>query len=258
MEELEIDFKNSEKEEEKLSDEKYGDSYPPYGTKEWEDYVLSLLRDDEKDGDFPKCVGLRRISNILGNIIFSGPISYSAPSNDATVPPRATVHYQVQINWCLDKPVWVSLKDSYDDIRTFSALADCDHHNTQDVYAVHPTATAESRAESRCLRKALGLSVLSAEEMSNDKNPTKVIKDYETEKTSEVDNEGPITETQIKMITAMSKKLKIDVIKFINMEFDSIKFKSLNELNMSTAASKMSQLQKFQNEDIPENVRISE
>jgi hypothetical protein len=47
----------------------------------------------------------------------------------------------------------------------FVGTADCTKHNTQGKYLNYPTAVAESRAEARSLRKALGISMLSSEEV---------------------------------------------------------------------------------------------
>lgn len=43
--------------------------------------------------------------------------------------------------------------------------ADCNHLNTSGKFAHYPTAVAESRAEARCLRKALNIYMLSSEEV---------------------------------------------------------------------------------------------
>lgn len=48
---------------------------------------------------------------------------------------------------------------------TFVGTADCNTKNTQGRFAHYPTAVAESRAEARCLRKALGIRMLSSEEI---------------------------------------------------------------------------------------------
>lgn len=48
---------------------------------------------------------------------------------------------------------------------SFVGAADCNAGNTKGVFATYPTAVAESRAEARCLRKALGITTLSAEEV---------------------------------------------------------------------------------------------
>lgn len=47
----------------------------------------------------------------------------------------------------------------------FVGAADANSNNTKGVFAAFPTAVAESRAEARCLRKALGIRMLSAEEV---------------------------------------------------------------------------------------------
>lgn len=48
---------------------------------------------------------------------------------------------------------------------TFVGTADCSSKNTKVPYYHYPTAVAESRAEARCLRKALGITILSSEEI---------------------------------------------------------------------------------------------
>lgn len=52
-----------------------------------------------------------------------------------------------------------------DHLAIFVGAADCNTKNTKGVFATYPTAVAESRAEARCLRKALGISTLSSEEI---------------------------------------------------------------------------------------------
>lgn len=47
----------------------------------------------------------------------------------------------------------------------FVGTADCNAKNTQGKFAHYPTAVAESRAEARSLRKALGIRMLSSEEV---------------------------------------------------------------------------------------------
>ena len=47
----------------------------------------------------------------------------------------------------------------------FVGSADCSARNTSGRFIDYPTAVAESRAEARCLRKALGIKMLSSEEV---------------------------------------------------------------------------------------------
>lgn len=51
------------------------------------------------------------------------------------------------------------------DEATFVGTADCGANNTSVPFLNYPTAVAESRAEARCLRKALGIRILSNEEI---------------------------------------------------------------------------------------------
>lgn len=52
----------------------------------------------------------------------------------------------------------------------FVGAADCSSRNTNDKFSNYPTAVAESRAEARCLRKALGIKMLSSEEIGLKEN----------------------------------------------------------------------------------------
>jgi hypothetical protein len=56
----------------------------------------------------------------------------------------------------------------YSDGTSWDGAADCSSHNTTEPFLSYPTAVAESRAEARSIRKALGIRMLSAEELSLD------------------------------------------------------------------------------------------
>lgn len=58
-----------------------------------------------------------------------------------------------------------TFRDVDDNEVSFVGTADCSTKNTSEKFAVYPTAVAESRAEARCLRKALGIKMLSSEEI---------------------------------------------------------------------------------------------
>jgi len=55
---------------------------------------------------------------------------------------------------------------SFDDGTEWDGAADCGPANCQEPFINYPTAIAESRAEARSLRKALGIRMLSAEEIA--------------------------------------------------------------------------------------------
>lgn len=54
---------------------------------------------------------------------------------------------------------------TFSDGTEWVGTADCNPGNTNTKFMNYPTAVAESRAEARCLRKALGISILSSEEV---------------------------------------------------------------------------------------------
>jgi hypothetical protein len=53
----------------------------------------------------------------------------------------------------------------FSDGTTWTGAGDCSSKNTNAPYSNYPTSVAESRAEARCLRKALGIRILSSEEI---------------------------------------------------------------------------------------------
>lgn len=67
---------------------------------------------------------------------------------------------------------------SFDDGTTWVGTGDCNTKNTPEPFVNYPTAVAESRAEARALKKALGIYLLAAEEIgfeSLEAAPTKSI-----------------------------------------------------------------------------------
>jgi hypothetical protein len=54
---------------------------------------------------------------------------------------------------------------TFDDGTQWVGAADCNINNTDAKFRNYPTAVAESRAEARCLRKALSIRILSSEEV---------------------------------------------------------------------------------------------
>jgi hypothetical protein len=56
----------------------------------------------------------------------------------------------------------------FNDGTTWEGSADCSQKNTEGKFLNYPTAVAESRAAARCLKDALGIPMLSAEEVGFD------------------------------------------------------------------------------------------
>lgn len=136
-----------------------------YGQEGWHEYIMGLMEPDELVDGYPKCNGLRRVAPlVLGPVISSKATFINVGMTD---PRHVTVNYEISFDWKLDIPVDYGNMGQLltNDIRTFGGLADCVEGPT--LYGIHPAATAETKAESRALRKALCLNIIAAEEMSS-------------------------------------------------------------------------------------------
>ena len=170
---------------------------PIRGSKGWQEYVLSLLSDNEYadvDGNrFPKTPGLRRLVEVLlGPIVYSGPAIFHQ-KDDVT-----TVSYVVKIDW----------KHS-GDIREFAEIADVCPLNTPPEFYRHAAATACSRAAGRAFRNALLLSIHTAEEM------TAPATNGPADDIRLLDMTATITGSQVAGIKHMCNKLGIDLDKLL-------------------------------------------
>ena len=216
--ELEMGTENFEEEMDKImtddldlqeeDGEKEEDDTPTIGSPEWNGFVLSHFQPDELYDGNPICSGLRRVAELLlGDIIESGP-SVVFPPLENDHHGRATVVYKVVFLWKLD--------GSYAP-RTFSEAADVWEGNTDDMFCVHPVATASTRAEGRALRKALKIKGLAAEELSN-RNASEVVRKASAIQSSDGDfnPEERVSSQQINFIDTKCKQLDIDVMKFVN------------------------------------------
>lgn len=81
-----------------------------------------------------------------------------------------------------------------DRTQSWSGSADCNQQNTEGSFLSYPTAVAESRAAARCLKDALGISLLSYEEIgfnNNDVTPdTRIDKQVVTMIQTMLDRKG--------------------------------------------------------------------
>lgn len=227
---------------------------PKRSSAEWHDYVFSQFTSNELFNDLPTINGLRRLSLLLlGEPIFSGCVDLKVfPGSGPNDPGRATCVYEVTYG---------------------NGHAQCSYRgvggsfvgNTNDEYAAFPESIAETRAESRALRKALGLNVNSAEEITQ-KNTASVISDFVTESTGEYKDESGITPSQVRIITKMCDDLKVDVLKFINKKFftglsPEPQFKSIDDVPRAVAGSMIAELNKYQTQtdvskDIPKEILV--
>lgn len=233
----------------------FENNIPDRGTPDWDAYIMSQFTSDELI-DFGKiktpCLrGVSRVVNKMFDIEKSGPSrveNWFANNN-----PAATVTYEV-----------VGVDKVTSKRYTFSAVADAWSGNMGDNkdFNTHPSAVAESRAESRALKKLLDLrSVPAYEEIAKSNNgygPS--VFDEQEEKTSN------ITEIQQATIEAKCKQFGVDVYKFINKlhfvdpeKHPEPKFSMIDELTNKQAAKLLKELGDYQKSDetakpIPEQI----
>ena len=216
---------------------------PDYCSPEWSSYVMNQFVNSELDDKgHPKIAGLRRITNLLlGPIISSGPRQLY-PVSDPDGPGRAAVLIEIVIAWGGTK----------EDLRTFTAIASSWHGNTDDEYAIFPEAMAETRAEARALRKALGLNIVSADETTQ-KDASEIVQQYKEKTNWEV--EGQIKDSQIHVIQVLCDRLGIDITKFINS--GEKQYNDIKEIQNTIASKMIQKLNQYQNQktEIPDNLK---
>ena len=216
---------------------------PEYGSQEWNEYVMGHFHKDELIDGNPICAGLRRVAGLLlGEVIESGP-DQVFPATDGNGPGRATVVYQVAINWM-----------NSGQVRVFKEVADVWHGNTDDLFCAHPVATASTRAEGRALRKALKVKCLAAEELAKKDIASIVRQTVQKPTDGEWREDDPISNPQINFIDAKCKQLDIDVMAFINSGENS--YESVQDVSKETASKMLGLLNEYQtkNKSIPKEV----
>lgn len=155
----------------------------------WTDYVMSNFTEKELVNGKPNIRGLRRVIRVLvGNVIDNEVEVVQAPGpwpgEDRTLTPAVVVYRMT-----------IQKEDGYS--ISVSDTADSYIGNTDKNFAMYPTAIATTRAEARCLRKALNLSVCSAEELNS---PQEI----------QYEEDGPITETQKGLIDMQFRRANIN------------------------------------------------
>ena len=181
----------------------------------WSDFLMSKLTDSElyyqrnQDGTrgtgYPKVAGLRRLTlAYLGLIVNSGIKSFVPPSlsliDNKLIQQYATVVYEVVVK-----------QHSDGTLLTYSEIADAHpQFNLDKLVSGHPSPMAATRAEARALRKMLGLTVTSAEEIQGG---GKDVAEMLSKTVNDATDENRIHNDQINFINKLAKKLNIDVLK---------------------------------------------
>lgn len=206
------------------------DDRPPMSSPDWQGYVMSQFAEGELDPDGrPMVHGLRRVVRlVLGPIASSTARVVQAPLQlDGAMRP-AVVEHAVEI-------VMMFPGSGLDPMRcTFSDAADLYHANAPDKnFARFPTAMAATRAESRCLRKALQLRGAASEEMGapalEDGTP-----------------DGLISPDQVNFINVLCRRNDISVLALINS--GKRKYASIDEVPYETAQQMTEHLSGLQND----------
>jgi hypothetical protein len=192
----------------------------------------------EKDDVYPSCDGLRRLFNTYcGNVLRADLNTIKAPTAmDLT----STVEFIME--WqCAFTGQTKSRREVFD----------VNSENTSSPYLECPTATAATKAEARCLRKAMGLiKVLSRDEKMSEPAVLGENKD---------DN-GQASDAIKKGVTIQCKRLGLDITKLL--EFHGIEAEGLAQITGEDGKLLMTQLTKYargpeqKGDAIPDEIRI--
>jgi hypothetical protein len=215
------------------------DNTPDVTSPEWHEYVMKHFKEDELIDGKPIVSGLRRVAQlILGRILQSEPTNIFPPPQDDSIG-RATIAWRVV----------------FEDGSAFGDVASSWIGNTDEMFTIYTVETAATRAEARALRKALGLKIVSADEIAeNVKSFDVVKKPSKTTTEGEYDDQGRMTDAQANFINVKAKKLNVNVEEFIAKEFNVFGAKKLSKKVASNAIDKLNEYQQ-KPESIPENVR---
>jgi hypothetical protein len=205
-----------------------GDKAPAMSSPEWNSFVLSQLEDDEKDERtpgvvVPKTDGLGRLVRLLiGDTIESGPVPITVHEGYAAI-----IHKMVVIPW--DDP-GVQL--------TYSGIGDASQNNTDSPYNKFLPQIAHTRAKGRAYKDILGLkNVVTSEELSE-----------------VAEKDVLITSAQLVGFKNLCKSLKINILKFINLNGSD--YKKLEEVPKNEASRMLAKLQEYKRgeDDIPKEI----
>lgn len=225
MNEIENVFNEVVEEDNIEKQEEQTESKPKRGDPEWHDYVMSLLSPSEKDGDAPKCDGLRRLTEVLvGPIVKRSVNCVQAPNHPQGI---ATVSVSVSV---YDKSNGFTIVEE--------SIADAGLYNTEAKYALHQSATAETRAEARALRKLLRLRQIAAEERAPEHAEDNIL-GWQPEE--------PITEEQINLMDLLGSRCNISVMDLCNAGKN--KYDSINMISKAKAAEIIAFMNRIQQKD---------
>lgn len=210
--EFQITFENEVKEE------KAAESAPSKYDPEWTEYVISQLTDVEKDKEYPKADGLRRlVEKLICPIEKMYTTVVQSPSRDNGM--ISTVKTTVVL----------------ENGQSYEAVTDVQKEHLQHPFDKHISAIAETRAEGRAYRKILRLqNIVTKEEMVADTNL----------------DDTKMAKTQIAYIDAMCNngRLNINVKKLFDYVFKEKKLVDVKEYAHADVASVCAMLSEYQSD----------
>ena len=224
-------------------EDKVLEAKPKWGDPAWSDYVLSLMTEDELVGGKPKCDGLRRIINVLFDVV-SSERDFVENTTDASGKNFVTVGWKLKMVSPVSR--FIDPADPMVPLKTFSALASSSYENTKYPFSLYLASVSDTRAEARCYRKALLLKCLAAEETD----------DVEIQQSV-----GESISTNQKLgIQTMANRLGVDLGKTIAFYQDKIKSKgdSIDGLSREQGGLLLNILNNFQSNsgsEIPNEVK---
>jgi hypothetical protein len=242
---------NQQADEEAADAEQVEPKRPRYVDPEWHSFVMSQFVPEELDNHGnPKVDGLRRVAEgLLGEIVESRPVQSSS------APDLAAVNWLLVIAWACDNP-YVDIGSSTPlQNRTFGAFADASLVNCKPPYNKFLASMSDTRAEAKCLRRALRLRCIASEEAEMGETNTF------DEKVSDGSYKGDalINDQQAMMINVISQRLDISVDKLVEKTFPG---KTIKNITKENAANIIVLLNKFQSsvkegsESVPEDLKI--
>lgn len=209
------------------SSQSNGQEKPEIGSQKWTDYIISLCDKGELENGMPKVDALRRVAY--------GEFGLFSIETDVIQVPMPENNYRSTVVVKLLLP----------NGRTIFGAADVFSGNTEKKFANHSVATAETRAEGRALRRALGLTkILSAEEL----------KDADADENDGTN--GKIVSSMLQGLRIMCNRLNVDLEGIVKVM--SYNVQSLEDLTRQQGIEISNKLTSYQTgkEQIPEQVKI--
>lgn len=194
--------------------------------------VMALFEPDELIEGHPTVNGLRRVIENFGDVVYSEADLVDRPTDANGY--RYTVKYTVVI-------------DMHDGKRKqYSDLADVCPDNAEFPFNKFPSAVAATRAEARCLRKAMKIKKAAFEELSGSKDggtPAVIASEFGV-------SADKISDFQVTTLNIIAQRLDINVMKFANKGKET--YKNIRDIPHEKAKLMISTLSEIQrNNELP-------